>query len=89
MPKFRVRAEGDVWDELRVDAEKLAARVRAEEIDLNQLGKILSSVVRSSAAAFVKADLPSVRLEAATKALDLKTPKTELERFARGGASKD
>jgi hypothetical protein len=87
MPRFRVRTTGDGWESLRRDAEALAAIVRGEEVDLNQLGKLLSAVVGGSFAVFTEAGLASVRLEAAVKALEPKTPRSELERFARGSAS--
>jgi hypothetical protein len=82
VPKFRVAPRGPVWEALARETDALAALVRGDEVDLNQLGKRLSVVVTLAASAFDEAELPSVRLACAKKALDPKTRKSELEGFA-------
>lgn len=83
-PRFVVRAEGAHWVDIRRAAEELGELVRAEEVDMNRLGHALSALVVGARAAFEAAALPSLRLEAAKRALDLKTPKSALEAFVRG-----
>jgi hypothetical protein len=81
MPKFVVTPQGEVWDRLRVEVTRLASLASGETVDLNQLGKALAAVVTASLSAFDTAGLPSVRMRAAAKALDLTTKKSELEHF--------
>ena len=80
-PRFVVRAEGAHWVEIRRAAEELRALVHADEVDLNRLGHALSALVAGGRAAFEAASLPSLRLAAAKKALDLRTRKGSLEAF--------
>ena len=82
MPKFLVRAEGEVWRTLAQDLERMVAITSGPEVNMNDLGRALASIVGSVRAAFVSAGLPSVRMDAAAKALDLRTPKSALESFA-------
>ena len=81
MPRFVVRPEGPAWDTLTGAVRQLASLVAAEEVDLNVLGASLAAVVGGARAVFVAAGLPSVRMDAAHKALDRQTPKSALESF--------
>jgi hypothetical protein len=81
MPRFVVRAEGPEWEALRADVAALSAIAAGAEVNLNDLARALGRVVAGVGAAFTRARLPSVRLAAAEKALDLKTGKSELEAF--------
>ncbi|MDQ3031251.1 MAG: hypothetical protein M3Y87_02465 [Myxococcota bacterium] len=83
MPRFVVRAEGTEWDSLRRELASMGAVAAAEQVDMNELGKSLARTVTCVRAVFVSAAMPSVRMDAAVRALDLRTPKSELERFAR------
>ena len=80
-PRFVVRADGEPWVGLRRAAAELGELVAREEVDMNALGHALSACVTHARAAFERAALPSLRLEAARRALDLKTPKSALEAF--------
>lgn len=80
-PRFVVRPEGEHWVEVRRAAREIAALIEAEEVDLNRLGRALAALVAGTSAVFDAAALPSLRLEAAKKALDLKTAKSALEAF--------
>lgn len=80
-PRFVVRPDGEAWVALRRAVAELAELVGREEVDMNALGHTLSACVTSARAAFEQASLPSLRLEAASRALDLKTPKSALEAF--------
>lgn len=84
-PRFVVRAEGAHWIEIRRAASDLGELVGAEEVDLNRLGHALAALVAGVRAAFEVAALPSLRLAAAKKALDLKTRKSALEAFVAEG----
>jgi hypothetical protein len=84
MPRFVVRAEGPEWEALRADVTALGTIAGGDEVNLNDLARALGRVVTGVSAAFARASLPSVRLAAAEKALDLKTAKSALEGFVRG-----
>lgn len=84
MPRFVVRAEGPEWEALRADVAALGALVGGAEVNLNDLARALGRVVAGVGAAFSREGLPSVRLAAAEKALDLKTGKSALEGFVKG-----
>jgi len=81
MPRFVVRAEGPEWEALRAEVASLAALAGGDEVDLNHLARTLGRVVAGVGAAFARAGLPSVRLAAAEKALDLRTKNSELQAF--------
>jgi len=83
MPRFVIQAQGELWAKVRTDVAQLQGIVGADVVDLNDLGKALAALVAGTAAVFAASGLASVRMEAASKALDRKTPKSELERFAR------
>ncbi len=83
MPRFIVRPEGDAWRALAQELERMTAMVCAPEVNLNDLGRSLAGVVRHARGVFVAAGLPSVRMDAAAKALDLTTGKSALEAFTR------
>lgn len=84
MPKFVVRVEGPVWQEVRRSVAELARETEGPTADLNRVGKALAAVVGAVAASFAHAELRSVRMTAAQRALDLKTPRGALEAFVRG-----
>ena len=83
MPKFVVRSDGEAWRALASELEKASALVRGADVNLNDLAKSLASIAIAVRRVFVDAGLASVRMDAAVKALDLRTKKSELERFAR------
>lgn len=80
-PRFVVRAEGEPWVAVRRATSDLAALVQADEVDMNVLGHALGALVGAARDAFEAAALPSLRLEAARRALDLRTKKSKLEAF--------
>lgn len=80
-PKFLVRADGEAWVALRRASAELAELVARDEVDMNSMGHALSALVTCARSTFELAALPSLRLEAARRALDLKTPKSALEQF--------
>ena len=84
MPKFVVRPETEAWRTLGAQLDRAGSLVRGPEVNLNELGKALASIARAALDVFAEAGLPSVRMEAAAKALDLRTKKSELEQFVRG-----
>lgn len=85
MPKFLVRSDGEGWRALTIELDRAAAMVRRDEVNLNELGKSLAAVVGAARQVFVEAGLSSVRMDAAVKALDLRSKKSELERFVAPG----
>lgn len=67
--------------ELREAAAAFGRAVEGPAVDLAQAGKALGRAAAALARAFAEAGVGSVRMRAAAKALDLRTPKGELERF--------
>ncbi|GAB4217517.1 MAG: hypothetical protein OHK0013_45080 [Sandaracinaceae bacterium] len=86
MPRFVIRTEGPAPTALREALERAAEMLCADEVNLNELGRALHAVMAAAGETFRAAGLPSVRMDAAEKALDLRTAKSALERFVRGGA---
>lgn len=80
-PRFVVRADGAAWEAVRLSASDLAELVSREEVDMNALGHALGALVGAVRDAFEAAALPSMRLAAAARALDLKTSKSALSTF--------
>ncbi len=89
MPRFVVASRGEHWDAVRASLAELSRLASGGEVDLNDVGKGLSRLVIAVRAAFDDAGLPSVRLKAAVRALDLKTPKSALEAFVGSPAAPD
>jgi hypothetical protein len=87
VPKFVVLAEGPTWDAIRRAASQVAELVARDEVDMNALGHALGALVSGVRAGFEGAALPSLRLDAAARALDLKTPKSALLVFLGRGSS--
>ena len=48
MPKFVVRPEGAAWRALSSELDRAAALVRGSQVNLNELGKSLASVVAAA-----------------------------------------
>jgi hypothetical protein len=83
MPRFVIPTDGPSPRALHAALERAASDLRGEELNLNDLGKTLHAVMAAARETFRSAGLPSVRLDAAEKALDLRTSKSALERFVR------
>ena len=86
MPRFVIRTDGPAPRALHDALERAASALREDELNLNELGKVLHAVMAAARETFRSAALPSVRLDAAEKALDLRTSKSALERFVRDDA---
>ena len=63
----------------------MLATSRSGEVRLDALGKSLAAVTVATRGVFGAAGVPSMRIEAAMKALDLRTKKSELEAFVDRG----
>ena len=85
MPKFVV-PRSDAVHTLSRELGVMSALSSSADVNLNELAKALAVVVGATRAVFIAADLPSVRMDAAVKALDLRSKKSELEAFVRGSA---
>lgn len=83
MSKAIVRVEGEAWSTLATELDRLRALVAGPEVDMHALGKGLASLMLAARGVFTLAGMTSVRMDAAVKALDLRTAKSELEQFAR------
>lgn len=66
---------------LREELERMLAMTRADEVPLDELGKSLGAIARAIHGVFVASKTPSMRIDAAVKALDLRTKRSELESF--------
>jgi hypothetical protein len=86
MPRFVIGTDGPGPAALRDALERAAGMLREEELNLNELGKALHAVMAAARETFRAAGLPSMRMDAAEKALDLRTAKSALERFVREDA---
>jgi hypothetical protein len=84
MPRFVIRTESPAPAALRDALERAAGMLREDEVNLNELGKALHAVMAAARETFRAAGLPSMRMDAAEKALDLRTAKSALERFMQG-----
>ena len=83
MPRFVIRTDLPAARALHDALERAASDLRNDEVNLNELGKALHAVLAAARETFGAAGLPSVRMDAAAKALDLRTSKRALERFVR------
>ncbi len=71
------------WRAVQQELEVLNATVEAGvPVDLQRFAGELGALIQSYKAALELQGKTSVRIECVLKALDLKTPKSELERFA-------
>lgn len=66
---------------LSTSLDRARELVRADTVDGVELGKALAAITSAVRAVYVEAGVPSMRMAAAEKALDLRTKKTELETF--------
>ena len=85
MARFVVRSRGENWDTVRAALVELTQLVSDEHVDLNRVGKGLSRLAVAVLATFDEAGIPSIRLRATVRALDLATPKRALEAFVESG----
>lgn len=83
MAKFVIRSNEPAARALADAVESLSSLLREEELNLNTLGERLHLIVVAARGVFTAQNLPSVRMDAAVKALDLRTGKSELAAFAR------
>jgi hypothetical protein len=81
MPRYLLRTDAPAPQALRGALERAAGVLREDAVDLHELGKVLHAVMAAARETFRAAGLPSVRMDAAEKALDLRTGKSALERF--------
>jgi hypothetical protein len=79
--RFHVAADAASIGALRDQVEALLGLLRQPQVDLTALGHGLHRVAVSMLAASEAAGLTSARLQAAVRALDLKTPKSKLLAF--------
>lgn len=66
---------------VRAEAEALARMLEQGELHPVEFGKRYAALAAAIARATAEAGLSSARFAAAEKALDLQTPKSQLERF--------
>lgn len=81
MSKYHVAPVGPPWDDLRGELALLTKMVEQPQVDLIELGKAYARLANSVLKVSQAHHLSSLRFEAATKALDLTTPKSELQAF--------
>lgn len=81
-----IRTDGPAPTALRDALERAAGILREDQVNLNDLGKALHAAMAAARETFRAAGLPSLRMDAAEKALDLRTARSALERFVRGDA---
>ena len=73
-----ISIEGSTGAALRGQVRALSALVDGNRVSLVELGKLYESITRTLLEAIEQSGLSSMRLRAAARALDLKTPKSRL-----------
>ena len=84
MPRFVLHEGSSALVGLRSALARATELASAPRVDLNTLSHATGELAVALRDAFVEAGLPSTRLEAIVRAFDLRTPRSELERFVRG-----
>jgi len=69
---------------LRAALERASQAAGGQSVDLNALSHAVGDAAVALRDGFREAGLPSTRMEAIVRAFDLRTPRTELERFVAG-----
>jgi hypothetical protein len=86
MPCFVSRTDGQAPTALRDARERAAASLRADEVNLDELGKALRAVMAAARETLRAAGLASMRMDASQRALDLRTARSAPERFVQEDA---
>ena len=84
MPRFVLREGSVAVSALRESVERASKAASGDAVDLNVLSHAVGDVAVALRDAFQEAGLASTRMEAIVRAFDLRTPRSELERFVRG-----
>jgi hypothetical protein len=82
MPRFVLREGSPALLALRAALGRASELASGPSVDLNALAMAEGAVALRDA--FAELGLPSTRLEAIVRAFDLRTPRSELERFVAG-----
>lgn len=81
MPRFVLREGSPALVALRAALRRASEQASAPSVDLNALSHAMGEGAVALRDAFGELGLPSTRLEAIVRAFDLRTPRSELERF--------
>lgn len=81
MSKYRIEPHGEPWYQLREQCRLLVLLLEQSPLQLVDLGKRLETTIGAALRAVESQGISSLRLAAAAKALNLKTPKSSLEAF--------
>lgn len=84
MPRFVLQEGSSALVGLRTALARATELASGPRVDLNTLSHATGELAVALRDAFVEVGLPSTRLEAIVRAFDLRTPRSELERFVRG-----
>jgi hypothetical protein len=81
MTKFDVSVKGSTGDTLRAHVQALSSMLAGEHVNITETGKLYGRITRALLDAIEQGGHSSLRFRAAAKALDLKTPKSQLLSF--------
>jgi hypothetical protein len=81
MSKHDVSPHEPIWQELAAALSAMSAMLAQPSMNLVQLAERFETAANALLAGAQQSGLSSLRLRAVVKALDLKTPKSTLERF--------
>ncbi len=84
MPRFVLRHGSAALGPLRQALGRASEAASGDAVDLNVLSHALGDSVVALREAFREAGLPSLRVDAIVRAFDLRTPRSQLERFVAG-----
>ncbi len=84
MSKHDVTPNGEHWSRLEALLVQMTAMLAQPSFSLTDFAKSYEASAHELLAAVKAHGLSSLRFEAAAKALDLRTPKSALERFVGG-----
>jgi hypothetical protein len=84
MPRFVLREGSPALLALRAALGRASVLASGPSVDLNALSHAMAEGAVALRDAFAELGLPSTRLEAIVRAFDLRTPRSELERFVAG-----
>ena len=89
MPRASLSTEHPAVIDLKSTARSLVELCEDEALDLVKLGKALELIVQQAHGVVQASGRTSIRFRAAEHALDLATPKSELDQFLNSATAED
>ena len=81
MKRHELSIEDIIWDSVRAHLRDFNTMLEGQIVNPMEMGKLYGELAQSLLEAIQKSGRSSLRFQAAAKALDLKTPKSQLESF--------